>query len=111
MVKEPLSSMDEDEGNKCDEDFRFADVEDDEDDMAYFKDDMGIIMDGSSTYSGKIQNDNPYNLYFDEDPKEDNQASKYFGAPVKKNRSAYNLFIKDKVMIFDDSFQSDITTR
>lgn len=97
MNKEPMSSQDEDEVNKCDDDFRFAELDEEDDDLAYFKDEIDAIMEGSSTYSGKIRDDNPYNLYFDDDLKEEVLSSKYFAAPVKKNRSAYNLFIKDKV--------------
>jgi hypothetical protein len=112
MAKEILSSMEDDEDKKCEDNFRFTDHEDEDDHLAYFKGEMEAIMGGSSTYSGKMPDDNPYNLYFDDDdPKDDNTSSKYFGTPVKKNRSSYNLFIKDKVCRCDHSFRSATTAR
>jgi hypothetical protein len=83
-----------DDQGKNEEAYNFGNSSED-DELKYYGDDLDSVMNYTSTHSEKYQINNDISIYFDNGSKEEN-GKKHFGGPVKKNRSAYNLFIKDR---------------
>lgn len=78
------------------DDLNFADAVE-EDDFKFYEDDSDGMMDFSSLTSEKYHINSDINMYFGSNSKDDD-SKKAIKGPVKKNRSAYNLFIKDRVI-------------
>lgn len=105
MPKGGTKIQDEEDCNTEEAEFQFKEGEsEDDDDMSYFNHELENLMNNSSTYSEQRRDTDIVKTSAENQPKVETKF-KVFGPPVQKNRSAYNFFIKDKVIRYKPVFE------